>query len=198
MSLYDRLAATPEGERGLAAARLRRWVYHLAYTAASGRTDAEMRQLSGLPKRTVRKLLHGDSDLGDLTVNELAAWLWAGSYEADIKLVRAGQPRADVLAKRAEAADVEQLRRERDDALDRIDYVRHEIEGWNSRDHHLWRAVREALGDPTWTGDPRPMPTGKPRPKELGQKSPEGVVRPPLVTVQQETPPPPSAPREDR
>jgi hypothetical protein len=31
---------------------------------------------------------------------------------------------------------------------------------------------------------------------ELGQKSPEGVVRPPLVTAQQETPPPPVATEE--
>jgi hypothetical protein len=141
VSLYNRIASTPEGERGLAAARLRRWVYHLVYMAGGGMGEAEMRRRSGLSKRAARRLLRGDGDLGNLTVNEFAAWLWAGGYEADIKLVRAGKPRADVLERREAAT-----------ASRRI---------------------------------------------ELGQKSPEGVVRPPLVTVQQETPPPPVAPIGD-
>lgn len=60
------------------------------------------------------------------------------------------------------------------DALDRIDYVRHEVNGWNSRDQHLKTAVRKALGDPTWLGD-GPMPDGKPRPKQSTPDAPSRV-----------------------
>jgi hypothetical protein len=60
---------------------------------------------------------------------------------------------------------------ERDEALARIDFVRYEIDSWNSRDHHLRRAVREALGDPTWNGD-GPIPRGRPRPKVAAAPEP--------------------------
>lgn len=98
MSLYERIASTPEGERGLAMARLRRLVFHLIHVAGENINDDGMRHRSGLSRRRARAMWHNG---GDVTINELAAWLWAGGYEAEIRIVPAGQPRTEVLARRA-------------------------------------------------------------------------------------------------
>lgn len=42
--------------------------------------------------------------------------------------------------------DVRQVLGERESALDRIDYVRYEVNRWNSREHYEKNAIREALG----------------------------------------------------
>jgi hypothetical protein len=157
--LYERLAATPEGARGLAKARLRTKVIEALWEAieACGGED-EFRRRAGLSKRRLRRV---SIERRDIRITELADWLHAAGFELEVTLVPAGQPRADVLERREE---FEALRRERDDALDRIDYVRHEISGWNSRDDHLRRSIGKALGDPTWLGE-GPIPEGKPRPR---------------------------------
>lgn len=154
--LYERLAATPRGARGLAKARLRTKVVEALWGAveACGSED-EFRRRTGLSKRRLRRV---STERKHIRVDELADWLHAG-FELEVRLIPTGQPQADVLERR----EFEALRRERDDALDRIDYVRHEVNGWNSRDQHLKTAIRKALGDPTWAGD-GPMPEGKPRP----------------------------------
>ena len=157
MTLYGRLAATPEGARGLVKARLRIKVIEALWEAieACGGED-EFRRRTGLSKRRLRRV---STERKHIRVDELADWLHAG-FELEVRLIPTGQPRAEVLARREE---FEALRRERDDALDRIDYVRHAVNGWNSRDQHLKTAIRKALGDPAWAGD-GPMPESKPRP----------------------------------
>jgi hypothetical protein len=165
VTLYERVAATPEGARGLAKARLRTKVIEALWEGieACGGED-EFRQRTGLSKRRLRRV---STERKDIRITDLADWLHAAGFELEVTLVPVGQPRAEVLARREE---FEQLKRERDDALDRIDYVRHAIDGWNSRNHALWREVRDALGDPTWTGG-GPISRGKPRPKPAAEEA---------------------------
>jgi hypothetical protein len=104
-SLYERIAATPEGERGLAAARLRRRVATLVYMGSGGLDEREVGRSSGLSRRAARRLRKRP---GAATIGDLAAWLWACGYEVGIRLVPAGQPRQDILARRAAALGEQQ------------------------------------------------------------------------------------------
>lgn len=167
MSLYERLAATPDGARALAKARARHDLLRaLCWAVETAGGPAEFAKQAGIRVGRVRRVLNGD---GNVRINLIADWLHAAGFEMEVRLVPAGQPRQDVLDRRAAYA---QLKQERDDALDRIDYVRHEVNGWNSRDQRLKRLIREALGDPTWSGD-GPMPEGKPRPKQTATQPQE-------------------------
>lgn len=123
MSLYDRLAATPEGARGLAVARARREALKAlarAVNAAGGYT--ELGEASGVPAKRIIDAMGGN---GNIKVGRLARMLHGGGFELEIRLVPAGQPRADVLARRAE---IEQLRGERDAAIEARDSWREEAD----------------------------------------------------------------------
>lgn len=215
MSLHERLSATHDGRRALAKTRLRTQVIEGLWEAveACGGED-EFRRRAGLSKRRLRRV---SIERRDIRVDELADWLHAGGFELEVRLVPAGQPRADVLERREVAAtmpqvaadeptgdaagrlaaalerwtaiglndtativlgdgtgitigDVRQVLGELGSALDRIDYVRHEVNSWNSRNQYEKRAIREALGDPTWAGG-GPIPRGKPRPKPAAEEA---------------------------
>lgn len=92
MSLYDRLASTPEGARGLAAARLRRTTLNRLWDAfeASGLSEKDLAKKAGMRVRRVRRILHGD---GNVEPTTLATLLYAAGYEAEIRLVPAGELR---------------------------------------------------------------------------------------------------------
>lgn len=215
MTLYERLAATPEGARGLAKARLRTKLLEAlweAVEACSG--EDEFRQRAGLSKRRLHRV---STERAGIRVDELADWLYTAGFELEVTLVPAGQPRADVLERREVAAampqvaadepagdaagrlaaalerwtaiglndtativlgdgtgitigDVRQVLGELGSALDRINYVRHEVNSWNSRNQYEKRAIREALGDPIWTGG-GPILRGKPRPKPAAEEA---------------------------
>lgn len=116
MSLYDRLSATPEQRRALAQARLRFQVWDALWEAVGAcGGEAEFRRLAGVSKRRLRRVSTERRDLG---VTELADWLHAVGFELEVRLVPAGQPRREVLERRAE---IEHLRRERDAAIEERD-----------------------------------------------------------------------------
>lgn len=101
MSLYDRLASSPEGARALAKARLRTRVLEALWEAieACGGED-EFRRRAGVSKRRLRRV---STERHALTVTQLAEWLHAAGFELEVTLVPAGQPRAEVLEQRAQA-----------------------------------------------------------------------------------------------
>lgn len=103
MSLYERLSATHDGRRALAKARLRTQVIEGLREAveACGGED-EFRRRTGLSKRRLRR---GSTERKRIRVDELADWLHAGGFELEVRLVPAGQPRADVLKQRAAAKE---------------------------------------------------------------------------------------------
>lgn len=92
VSLYDYLASRPGGARDLAAARLRYTVLGLLQEAvrASGLSERDLAKRAGMRVRTVRRVLHGD---GDVEPSTLATLLYAAGYEADVRLVPAGELR---------------------------------------------------------------------------------------------------------
>lgn len=98
--LYDRVAASEGGAERLAVARLRRQVLRCVHVAleASGLTRAELAGRLGVSGRTVDRVLDGD---GDIRAGELARWLHALGYEADVRLVEAGEPRRAAVEHRA-------------------------------------------------------------------------------------------------
>ena len=97
MTLYDRVAATPDGSRALAAARLRREVLRCLHRAqaASGLTVADIATAIGGRRRDVRRDFDGD---GNLRPDVVARYLHAMGYEVELQLVAAGEPRAKVVA----------------------------------------------------------------------------------------------------
>jgi hypothetical protein len=103
MMLYERLAATPEGARGLAKARLRTKLLEALWGAveACGGED-EFRRRTGLSKRRLRRV---STERADIRIDELGDWLHAAGFELEVTLVPAGQPRADVLKQRAAAKE---------------------------------------------------------------------------------------------
>jgi hypothetical protein len=92
MTLYDRLAATPDGSRRLARARLRHETLCLPHQAqaASGLSPEAIAAKLSTRARTVRRAFDGN---GDLTVSALADYLHALGYELELRLVAAGEPR---------------------------------------------------------------------------------------------------------
>ena len=92
MTLYDRLAATPDGSRALAQARLRRETLRCLHRAqaASGLSVAEIADAVAGRRRDVRRDFDGD---GNLKPDLVARYLHAMGYEAELHLVAAGEPR---------------------------------------------------------------------------------------------------------
>jgi len=92
MTLYDRLAATPDGSRTLAQARLRRETLRCLHRAqaASGLTIAEIAYAVGGRRRDVRRDFDGD---GNLKPDLVARYLHAMGYEVELRIVEAGEPR---------------------------------------------------------------------------------------------------------
>jgi transcriptional regulator with XRE-family HTH domain len=99
-SLYDRIARTEGGSRQLAAARLRHEVLKLVHRAqrASGLNQVQLAKRLGVRKSAVNQVLRGD---GNLRINTLAEYLHATGFEMTVELVPAGQPREQVLLRRA-------------------------------------------------------------------------------------------------
>jgi DNA-binding phage protein len=100
VSLYERRAATPEGTRGLAAARVKREALKAlsrAITAAGGYT--ELAEASGVSMDRIVDTLAGS---GNIKIGRLARMLHGGGFELELTLVPAGQPRTQVLERRAE------------------------------------------------------------------------------------------------
>jgi len=98
MSLYERIAAQPGGPRHLAAARL---VHAIGGALAEaelkgGELAEEYRSLSWRERRHI-------THLND-TVRALGGYLYDLGYEMTVQLVPAGQPRTEVLKRRAEGA----------------------------------------------------------------------------------------------
>jgi DNA-binding phage protein len=96
MTLYDRVAATPDGARALAQARLRHETLHLLWDAqaASGMSVEQLAKALGVRRRTVRRAFDGD---GNLPVGTLARYLHAMGYEVELRVVAAGEPRRKMI-----------------------------------------------------------------------------------------------------
>jgi hypothetical protein len=92
MTLYERMAATPDGSRRLAAARLRREVLRCLHRAqtASGMTVADIAAAIGGRRRDVQRDLDGD---GNIKPDVVARYLHAMGYELELQMVAAGEPR---------------------------------------------------------------------------------------------------------
>lgn len=98
MSPWDRIAATFEGRRSLAIARLSTAISEEIWTAldeSGKRFDEVNRTLTRRQRRALRKI--------STTTDALAAFLFECGKELTTQLVPAGQPRAEVLAKRVAA-----------------------------------------------------------------------------------------------
>lgn len=94
MSLHDRVAAIPGGERALASSRLRRAiikVLHQAFRASPLESQAELAKRLRVRRSAVNQVLRGD---GNVRVSTLAEYLYEMGYELNVTLVRAGELRA--------------------------------------------------------------------------------------------------------
>lgn len=100
VTLYDRVAATPDGSRRLAEARLRREVLRLLHWAyiESGLSSDRLATKLGVRPRAIRRIFDRDKDI---TVATLARYLHAMGYEAEIRLVAAGEPRRKAIEGRS-------------------------------------------------------------------------------------------------
>lgn len=99
ISLYDQLAATDEGARALAAARLRYEALaqiHEALSEAS-LTQAELARKLDIRRSAVNQVVNGD---GNMRVSTLAEYLHALGYELKLGRVEAGSIRRHVVAAR--------------------------------------------------------------------------------------------------
>lgn len=102
-SLYERFAGTDDGARRLAVARLRREVLKALHRAlkASNLSQVDLAERLGVRKSAVSQVLNGD---GNVRITTLAEYLYATGHELTMAVVPAGQPRAEVLARRASVA----------------------------------------------------------------------------------------------
>jgi transcriptional regulator with XRE-family HTH domain len=101
MSLYERIAARPGGERALAAARLRRSVLvilHRALKASGLDSQSDLAKCLRVRRSAVNQVFRGD---GNVRISTLAEYLHAMGFEADLTLVKAGEMRAAVLENRS-------------------------------------------------------------------------------------------------
>ncbi len=92
MTLYEALASTRDGRRGLAAARLRYRVKGLLHRAlaSSGMSQSDVAKALGLGKSAVSQVF---SCSGNLRVNTVAEYLDAMGFEVNLELVPAGTAR---------------------------------------------------------------------------------------------------------
>ncbi|MHA6764724.1 helix-turn-helix domain-containing protein [Streptacidiphilus sp. PAMC 29251] len=97
MTLYDRLAATPDGARRLAVARLRREAARCLRRAhlASELSVDDIASRAGSHRRDLMRALGGGHDI---SVEQLARYLHAMGYELELQLVPAGEPRRKATA----------------------------------------------------------------------------------------------------
>ncbi|MEV0615180.1 helix-turn-helix transcriptional regulator [Nonomuraea sp. NPDC050404] len=98
-SLYERFAATVRGARALAAARLRHEVLGALHQALQicGMSQSDVAQAVGVRRSAANQVFRGD---GNVRINTLADYLHAMGFEADIRLVRSGEPRRAALEQR--------------------------------------------------------------------------------------------------
>ncbi|MFF0445053.1 helix-turn-helix domain-containing protein [Streptomyces sp. NPDC004609] len=98
-NLYERLAATDEGARALAAARLRYEALATIHESLeeSGVTQTELARRLGIRKSAVNQVVHGD---GNMRVSTLADYLHALGFEISLNRVKAGTARKQVVANR--------------------------------------------------------------------------------------------------
>jgi hypothetical protein len=103
MTLYERIAATPDGLRHLAIARLTTNLDEEMCTAlddAGLMPDDVYRKLTRRQRRALRKISG--------TTDALAAFLFECGRELAVELVPAGRPRLDVLTRREGAAGADE------------------------------------------------------------------------------------------
>lgn len=98
-NLYQRLAATEDGARALASARLRYEILAALHESLeeSGITQTELARRLGIRKSAVNQVLNGD---GNMRISTLAEYLHAMGLEAVLETVAAGSPRRQVEANR--------------------------------------------------------------------------------------------------
>ncbi|MFB8209198.1 helix-turn-helix domain-containing protein [Streptomyces sp. NPDC056010] len=98
-NLYERLAATTEGSRALASARLRYEALASIHDALgdAGITQVELARRLGIRKSAVNQVVHGD---GNLRISTLAEYLHALGFELKLERVESGKPREQVIASR--------------------------------------------------------------------------------------------------
>ena len=94
MSVYDRVASTEPGRRGLASARLRRQSLKALHAAlaTSGMTKSDLARKLGIRKSAVGSVFGGD---GNVRVNTLAEYLDAMGAELRVEVVPAGTLRRE-------------------------------------------------------------------------------------------------------
>jgi len=92
MTLYDRIAQSERGRRGLSSARLRYSVVKALHSALenSGITQSELASRLGVRKSAVNAVFRGN---GNLRVNTIAEYLDALDMEAEIRISPAGTAR---------------------------------------------------------------------------------------------------------
>ena len=73
MSLYDRVAARPGGDRALAQARLRHTVLRCLHRALGAASQAGLARSLGVRRSAVGHVFNGD---GNVRMDILAAYLW--------------------------------------------------------------------------------------------------------------------------
>jgi hypothetical protein len=101
MSLYDRVAAIPGGERALAVARLRRSVLailHRAFNASELDSQAELAKGLRVRRSAVNQVFRGD---GNVRISTLAEYLYEMGFEVDVTLVKAGELRTAAVENRS-------------------------------------------------------------------------------------------------
>jgi transcriptional regulator with XRE-family HTH domain len=130
-SLYNRIAQRPDGERDLAAARLR---YEVLAVIQEAFTCSTLTQVALAGKLRVRKsavnqVLHGN---GNVQITTLAEYLFEMGYELRISLVRAGTPREEELLNTPPTTASSGF-------FDLHDEL---VEGWASREGHLFIGTR--------------------------------------------------------
>ncbi|MFE6893599.1 helix-turn-helix domain-containing protein [Streptomyces sp. NPDC057694] len=98
-NLYERLAATEDGARALASARLRYEALAVIHESLedSGATQTELARRLGIRKSAVNQVVHGD---GNMRVSTLAEYLHALGFELSLAKAAAGAARKQVLANR--------------------------------------------------------------------------------------------------
>ncbi|MFI2734747.1 helix-turn-helix domain-containing protein [Streptomyces sp. NPDC018711] len=101
-NLYERLAATEEGARALAAARLRYEALATIHESLeeSGVTQTELARRLGIRKSAVNQVVHSD---GNMRISTLAEYLHALGFELSLDRVKAGTAREKVVANRPHA-----------------------------------------------------------------------------------------------
>lgn len=101
MSLYERIAARPGGERALAVARIRRSVLvilHRAFKASGLDSQSDLAKRLRVRRSAVNQVFRGD---GNVRISTLAEYLHAMGFEADLTLVKAGEMRTAALENRS-------------------------------------------------------------------------------------------------